>query len=274
MGFLSADRLGIGARRRTRKLLRTVQSSLPWLREPKYLAQAKMRALLGRPHEPEFEIFGRLTVASTHSIIDIGANRGQSIDSIRLYLPDAEIHAFEPQQTLAERLQRAYGARPGITVHGIGLGSRPGELQLFVPVYRGYVYDGLASTVRTEAADWLSPKTIYGFDRSKLELLDERIPIDTLDSLDLTPACLKLDVQGAEHDVLLGGRKMIEAHRPLVLLESPSQALLDDFASWGYEPRWWDGERLVPDNNGSRNTFLVPLDCDGTGWKLQPGVLA
>lgn len=41
----------------------------------------------------------------------------------------------------------------------------------------------------------------------------------TLDTLGLAPDVVKLDVEGAEYDVLVGGRCTIEKHKPTILVE-------------------------------------------------------
>lgn len=262
------------SRRRLRKLARTAQSSAPWIREPKHRAQAAILARRHRPHEADFELLRHLTISTDHCIVDVGANRGQSIRSIRIFQPAVPIEAFEPQSTLVERLRDEHGTDPLVEVHHAGLGEAAGELILFVPVYRGYVYDGLASTIRADAEEWLSPRTVYRFRADQLELREEHVEIRVLDDLDLAPAFVKIDVQGAEPAVLRGGQKTIDEHRPIILMEAPSDDLIAELETWHYVPRWWSGASLVDRSTGGPNTFFVPSDGTGAGWKLPSEVLS
>jgi FkbM family methyltransferase len=45
------------------------------------------------------------------------------------------------------------------------------------------------------------------------------VPAISLDELALTPSLLKVDVEGAEYEVLLGGERTLAEHRPCILLE-------------------------------------------------------
>lgn len=47
----------------------------------------------------------------------------------------------------------------------------------------------------------------------------DQFQIITLDSLNLSPDFLKIDVEGMEHHVLLGGERTIRTHRPVVIFE-------------------------------------------------------
>ena len=142
-----------------------------------------------------------------------------------------------------------------------GLGDAPGHLTLYTPVYRGYVFDGLASTIRAEAEEWLNPERIYMFDPRKLTIEVENIEIRALDSLDLAPCFMKLDVQGAEAQVLNGGRATIARWRPLIMAErSPGDQVPEIMASMGYaEFRYEDGV-LRSGAEGCKNAFFLPPD--------------
>lgn len=44
-------------------------------------------------------------------------------------------------------------------------------------------------------------------------------PIITIDSLEVDPSFIKIDVEGMEPDVLKGARRTIQTHRPVVMIE-------------------------------------------------------
>jgi len=101
-------------------------------------------------------------------------------------------------------------------VHTIGLGERAGERRF----YRSS-YPKLSSFDRAAAARW----------GARVAAID-RVPVARLDDLVRTtgdaeppqgeipaPDAIKVDAEGAEVAVLRGGRKTIESHRPLLVLE-------------------------------------------------------
>lgn len=65
-------------------------------------------------------------------IIDIGANKGQSIDFFLNIYPNAEIDSFEPNKKLFSFLQNNYmsknNSRKNIKLHNLGLSNIKGEL--------------------------------------------------------------------------------------------------------------------------------------------------
>lgn len=250
------------------KLARTLQSSMPWLREPKHRAQAWLRRVRRTPHEPDFDVLARVELLDDACLVDVGANRGQSIESFRLHLPTARIEAFEPQQELAEALQQRYRHHPRVRIHPFGLGAELSTTRLFVPVYRGYRYDGLASTVETEAAGWISADTVYGFDPRRLRIETTDIRTVPMDDHELTPAVIKIDVQGTEADVLEGGRRTISEHGPLVIMEGGAHTLPAWMVELGYSVRWWTGTRLTRTPREQPNVLALPPVERRRTWRL------
>src|SRR5690349_21398438 len=73
----------------------------------------------------EFDL-PRLVHRRSPLIVDIGANKGQTIDLIRTTLPDSKIIAFEPDPILANALRAKYTTEK-VTVEAFGLGSESGQ---------------------------------------------------------------------------------------------------------------------------------------------------
>jgi hypothetical protein len=76
--------------------------------------------------------------------------------------------------------------------------------------------------ISDEAATWLDESRIYGFKKELLTIVEMRVPTTTLDELNFSPDFIKIDVQGAEMAVLRGGYKTISTHKPILLVELPS----------------------------------------------------
>ncbi|MCC5996522.1 MAG: FkbM family methyltransferase [Oceanicaulis sp.] len=237
--------------------IRALQSRFPALLEAKVGAQRLMRRALRQPFEADFALLSRWAPEPGEVFIDVGANRGQSIDAIRLYHPDALIHAFEPNAHLAAQLARLFARDDALAVYACGLGERDETRTLYVPVYRGFVYDGLASFDAAECASWLNADTVAGFDRARLEIVSFEARAFPLDDLDLNPGFIKLDVQGFERSVLAGARATLERCAPLVLLENNDEADAFLTGQLGWTRAAWTGSRLEPGRQGELNTLYI-----------------
>ncbi len=64
------------------------------------------------------------------TIIDVGANKGQSIDFFLSLFPNARIFAFEPNPVLFQKLQQKYRRNPLIHLVNKGVSSQNGQLEL------------------------------------------------------------------------------------------------------------------------------------------------
>lgn len=242
-----------------KKPLRTLQAYWPESANIKYFLQHNYRRMRGRPFDPDFYFLQFLKPSGHTVFLDIGANRGQSVMAMRLFHPEVPIVAFEPRVATFGLLERyTAGDRALTLVHG-GLSDKPGRFALYTPVYRGYVFDGFASTIRAEAETWLGPRRLYFFDPARLAVHEEEVALATLNSYGLRPSFMKLDVQGAEEAVLRGGWTTITAHRPVIMLEqSPNSAFELLLAPLGYAAYRFEGNALRPGATGRKNAFLVP----------------
>ncbi|MFE1601526.1 FkbM family methyltransferase [Methylobacterium sp. ID0610] len=241
-------------------MLRTSQSYFPFLKSAKDRFYLHARRLARLPHDRDLACIRHIDFRD-RVIVDVGANHGQSIESCRLYRRDVAIHSFEPNPMLAEMLRRRYAGCGGVTVHGVGLADRSDVFDLYVPSYRGFVYDGLASMDVREASEWLSPETIYGFSRDALSINRLSCRVETLDAQGLKPAFIKIDVQGFELQVLKGAAETLNAFRPVLLIEAvpPEGEIVRFLRGLGYvECAVRDGA-IVPGSVGGKNAlYAVP----------------
>ncbi len=225
--------------------VRALISRFPWLAGARFELQRKVIATLRRPAEPDYRALAHFRAGEGECVLDVGANRGLTLVSTRLYLPSITLHAFEPNPVLAADLQRLFRADAKLTVHAVGLGAAPGIFNLFVPFYRGYMFDGLASFDRAEAADWLNEDRLAGFDRRYLDVREFSCRVETMDSLGLAPGFVKVDVQGHEAKVIEGGVTTLAKHEPAVLMEYNTP---ERDAAWllanGWKPYHWRDAQL------------------------------
>ena len=244
-----------------KKLIRSVQSELPFLKEAKDKFYGHSRRYLRLPHERDFKAIAQFPDSWRGVFVDIGANHGQTIESILLFRPSAEIVSFEANPNLARALIKRYQAQPKIDVRPIGLASTAGAFTLYVPSYKGFVYDGLASLDRQSAETWISDKTVYRFNPAKLTVEQVSCTTQTLDSQKLQPSFVKIDVQGLEYDVLLGGVETMRMYEPVLLLEElhSDERTVKLVSELGYGEYMFDGSHLRQCAHASRrqNSFLM-----------------
>ena len=143
----------------TKALVRVLYANVPGV--------AAARFALGdflSPYASKPEYVGARLIRSG-LIVDIGANRGQSIAAFKRLSPGSTIVAFEPVPKAAARLAAKYKSNPAITVHDCALGERAGTITLFVPRYGRWECDGVAATSYAEAtAMFHNPARIASFD--------------------------------------------------------------------------------------------------------------
>jgi FkbM family methyltransferase len=180
-------------------------------------------------------------------IVDVGANRGQSIAAFRKFAPDCHIVAFEPEPRSAARLTSQFRRDHTITIHDCALGQQSGVATFFIPTYGRWNCDGMSATDRQEATQWLrDPNRMLLFNEAKLTITEHPIECRTLDSYDFTPRLIKLHAQGAELAILRGSKHTISHWKPALMCAFPSAAVTDLLAGWGYRPHVYKSRRFSP----------------------------
>lgn len=237
--------------------LRNIQSMVPWVRPLKFGFYNLLSRNFGLRIDPDLLMLKHLPEVSL--VLDIGGNWGQSIVAMRRFLPNAQIVSFEPNPVLAERLVKSFGKDPGVRIENTALSSAAGLMTLHVPVYRRFIYDGLASLDHQAAMNWLNPYRVALFDPAKLSIKSVSVNVVQLDSFGLTADFIKIDVQGHELAVLEGAAKSLQ-HQPVVLLEDATAEIVDYLSSYGLAPYAFTGKALVADKLDTLNTFFMSED--------------
>jgi FkbM family methyltransferase len=241
-----------------RSYVRTGLTRMPWFHDAKARGHYAALRLLRRPFEQEFAAL-RPYLRRSMLCLDVGANRGQSIDALRMINRDVRVLAFEPQPRLFRRLTQRFPASWATTVFPFGVADRPGRTTMWVPSYNGCRFDGLASTTdERTATEWLS-YSIRRFDPAKVSVEAYEIEIVRLDDVVSEPVgFIKLDIQGGELAALRGARRILTDDRPIVMLEQNTAGPIDEhMARLGYRPHAWIHGGLV-DGIGTLNTLYFP----------------
>lgn len=215
---------------------------------------------MGRPFDPDFAALRSIDPRQDELILDVGSNYGLAIGAIRLYRPSAPVVGFEPNRRLADGLRRRFASDRSTTVYDVGLDAEEADRTLYLPLYRGYAFYGLASMIRSEAEGWLSNETIAAYDARWLEIEEIPCRVRPLDALSLRPTFMKLDVQGIEDRVLTGARKTIEASRPVIMIENGASVPRCErmLGPLGYEIKALGQHGWTDDLRSRMNVFFLP----------------
>lgn len=169
------------------------------------LTSAPGRRALRLGVAPAIEHIPLLRTLNPAVVVDVGANRGQFALAARRAAPGARIICFEPGRRAHEILERVTSDDPRVRRVRAALAREPGELALQVT-----------------AEDDSSSILAVGGTQAELfgtrVVAEETVPAGPLDQFvgaeELTPpALLKIDVQGFEHDVLLGAASLLPRFR-------------------------------------------------------------
>ena len=166
---------------------------------------------------PPFESYEWLKGRNIKTVFDIGANVGQFAWQIHRVLPDAMLYSFEPLEDCYNELLKKMGHLPRFRAFNFALGDRSGQAQ----IYRND-YTPSSSLLPMEELH----KRAFPFARhATVQNIEVRRLDDILDELNIVDAVLvKIDVQGYEDKVILGGEKLI-SRVSVVIIETCFETL-------------------------------------------------
>lgn len=217
---------------------------------------------LKKVHEPDFNAFKLISEDRPQLFLDIGANVGMSALSFFTLKSNAEVVSFEPNPINYSYLDKLVSRFDNFKYEPVGIGSKPGTLDFYYPIYNGKAMTALGSCDPIKARSWLNSDTVYFFNESRLEVAKISIDIKTLDSFKLKPEFIKIDVEGFEYQVLQGGKDTINTYRPILLIEGISQGdrVHQLLQSWNYDVYKFADNKFYLNEFDCDNNFLVPRE--------------
>ncbi len=138
--------------------------------------------------QPEFHALRPGDIA-----IDCGANLG-AITRI-LAASGAEVHAFEPNPDAFALLSKAVAGRPNVHLHPQAVLDRPGRLTLHLHMN----YDRNPERFSSGSSLLAEKRNVDGARGVEVEVIDL---VAFIEALDRPVKLLKIDVEGAEYDIL------------------------------------------------------------------------
>jgi FkbM family methyltransferase len=228
--------------------------------------RALSRYVAGRPHDPDFAAFGK--IAGDGLFLDVGASIGQSALSFRIFNKESPILSLEPLPSHRgdlEFIRRIIRSHSFIMA---GAAEETRRATLFVPVRGSYELPAESSLRRQDAVAVLDRLEAEGVDPVRLRLKEVEVELRRLDELDLDPSFVKIDVEGAELEVLHGLRETIARSRPALMLERSERIdqvveLLVGGSGYGAYVYDQAAAELRPyDGDATVNVFFLPKADD------------
>jgi FkbM family methyltransferase len=134
--------------------------------------------------------------------LDVGAHAGAVLTELVRIAPRGRHVAWEPLPSFADRLRERF---PAVEVREAALGDEAGE-RAFAHVVDDPGWSGFLARP-TPSPSAIEPIAV------RVERLDDALPDG------VRPALVKIDVEGAEEEVLLGALETLRRHRPVVAFE-------------------------------------------------------
>lgn len=188
-----------------------------------------------RRDDENLRVLMAAVLASDSCCVDVGANIGTVLEDIVAIAPEGRHIAYEPLPELSAELDARF---PSVEVRNAALSDHAGE-SVFQRVRRAPAQSGFrALTGEDEDIEQISVR---------VERLDDVLPDG------FVPTLIKIDVEGAEEQVLRGALDTIRRHRPVIAFEHGNGA-----AAYGTRPD--DIFGLLCDVAGLRI-----FDMDGVG---------
>jgi FkbM family methyltransferase len=138
--------------------------------------------------------------------IDVGSHRGEILDIMLMHAPNGRHYAFEPLPAYATALRRKYRANSNVKVFDCALSDSVGrstfQYNVTSPDYSG-----------------IKRRT---YDRGDTRIQQIEVALATLDSIVSSGeliSLIKIDVEGAEYQVVRGARRVINEGQPVIIFE-------------------------------------------------------
>lgn len=138
--------------------------------------------------------------------IDVGTHKGEILDLFLKAAPEGIHFGFEPIPYLYKKLEKKYQSKQQVHLFNLALSATEGTAS-FNLVTTNPAYSGLKKRAydRVEEDESITVQT---------RLLDD-VVLPFNKKIDL----IKIDVEGGEMDVLLGGKQLLQKYAPLIIFE-------------------------------------------------------
>jgi FkbM family methyltransferase len=136
-------------------------------------------------------------------VLDVGANRGQSIIEFKRSFPNSRIHSFEPCRSTYEMLKALAVNYTDVVLNHLGVGSKREKRNLVE--YSTHTMNSFLAP-GADAAAYGQVKSESACEMTTVDAYCEQAGLKQVD-------ILKIDAQGMDLDVMEGAMRMMSEHR-------------------------------------------------------------
>lgn len=163
-----------------------------------------------RKRNVEFEFLLLTKYLQQDSIfLDVGVNMGSYLYFAEKFITDKNIYGFEPQPALYKRIKYLF---PNINVYNIALTDTQGILKFKVPMVGNRESTGRGTLKIDYIEEDETSNKMYDVQANTLDWFVAEKQISKI-------SLIKIDVEGAEINVIKGGANTIRKFRPILLIE-------------------------------------------------------
>ena len=149
-------------------------------------------------------------LSSDFCILDVGSNDGTSIRMFRRYFPLAKIFAVDPITTPRFKVKN-------VTLIKAALSNKAGNRTLVTPIVNGKQLTQYSSFYKEKMISQICSD--MALLETEVSIIVNEVSFNTIDNLGVTPFFIKIDVEGAELEVLKGSLNVIKKYNPVILVE-------------------------------------------------------
>lgn len=153
--------------------------------------------------------------------LDIGGHRG-FLAGVMAVSGASAVHCFEPNPVNAEQIRKVISLNPDrhLTLHECAVGASDGSAEFLIMPE--------SSMGKLNIGTFQKEQNTGQHIRVQIRALDSLVACGEIEP----PQLIKIDVEGAEAEVLRGAKTLIEQHHPILCIEFHSRALLDACCSF------------------------------------------
>ena len=167
--------------------------------------------------------------SAKYCILDVGSNDGTSMRMFRRYFPFVKIIAIDPIATPRFKLKN-------IILMRSALSEKEGTRTLVTPVVNGKQLTQYSSFYKEKMITQICSD--MDLVETEVSTIVNEVNFNTVDNLGIDPFFIKIDVEGAELEVLKGSLNVINKCNPVILVEIQNEnaygAIKELLSNYGY----------------------------------------
>jgi FkbM family methyltransferase len=148
--------------------------------------------------------------STKYCILDVGSNDGTSIRMFRRYFPLVKIIAIDPIATPRFKLKN-------VTLIKSAVSEKEGSRTLVTPIVNGKQLTQYSSFYKEKMITQICSDMDLA--ETEVSTIVNEVNFNTIDNLEINPFFIKIDVEGAELEVLKGSLSVINRCNPVILVE-------------------------------------------------------